>query len=128
MYRQMIVSGVISLGALLGPKIASATPYTVNCGANGPASVVQSQIDAIGSAPGNTITVTGTCVGSVTVTRADSLTVSNLSLSQAHLYFDEQNNGPAASSALAGPVCVTGTSSVDTDNSSTVITATTTCP
>lgn len=80
MYRRMIVSGVISLGALLGPKIASATTYTVNCGANGPASVLQSQIDAIGSAPGNTIAVTGTCNGSVTVTRADTLTVSNLSL------------------------------------------------
>jgi hypothetical protein len=46
---------------------------------------------------------------------------------QAHLYFDEQINGPAASSALAGPVCVTGNSSADTDNSSTVITTTATC-
>lgn len=41
--------------------------------------------------------------------------------SQAHLYFDEQDNGPTASSSLAGTVCVTGNSSLDTDNSSTVL-------
>jgi hypothetical protein len=47
---------------------------------------------------------------------------------QAHLYFDEQEAGPAASSSLAGPVCVTGSSTADTDNSSTVITVVTSCP
>jgi hypothetical protein len=80
MYKRTILSGVISLGALLGPKIAAATTYTVNCGTNGSAAVVQSQVDAVGSTPGNTLAVTGTCVGSVTVSRADRLSVSNLSL------------------------------------------------
>jgi hypothetical protein len=47
---------------------------------------------------------------------------------QAHLYFDEQEAGPAAGSSLAGPVCVTGSSTADTDNSSTVITVVTSCP
>ena len=47
---------------------------------------------------------------------------------QAHLYFDEQEAGPSAGSSLAGPVCVTGTSTADTDNSSTVITVVTSCP
>jgi hypothetical protein len=47
---------------------------------------------------------------------------------QAHLYFDEQEAGPSASSSLAGPVCVTGSSTADTDNSSTVITVVTSCP
>jgi hypothetical protein len=47
---------------------------------------------------------------------------------QAHLYFDEQEAGPAAGSSLAGPVCVTGGSTADTDNSSTVITVLTSCP
>jgi hypothetical protein len=47
--------------------------------------------------------------------------------SQAHLYFDEQDNGPTASSSLAGTVCVTGNSTVDTDNSSTVLNIVTTC-
>lgn len=47
---------------------------------------------------------------------------------QAHLYFDEQEAGPAASSSLGGPVCVMGTSTADTDNSSTVITVVTSCP
>jgi hypothetical protein len=46
---------------------------------------------------------------------------------QAHLYFDEQSKGPAAKSTLAGPVCVTGSATVDTDNSSTVVTVTTSC-
>ena len=47
---------------------------------------------------------------------------------QAHLYFDEQEAGPSASSSLGGPVCVTGSSTADTDNSSTVITVVTSCP
>ena len=46
---------------------------------------------------------------------------------QAHLYFDEQDNGPTAISSLAGTVCVTGNSTVDTDNSSTVLNIVTTC-
>jgi hypothetical protein len=46
---------------------------------------------------------------------------------QAHLYFDEQEAGPSAGSSLAGPVCVTGSSTVDTDNSSTVLTVLTSC-
>jgi hypothetical protein len=46
---------------------------------------------------------------------------------QAHLYFDEQDNGSTASSSLAGSVCVTGNSTVDTDNSSTVLNVVTTC-
>jgi hypothetical protein len=40
---------------------------------------------------------------------------------QALLWFDEQDNGPSAKSVLAGPVCVTGNSSVDTENSATVV-------
>jgi hypothetical protein len=54
----------------------------------------------------------------------DAATVSGRSarvMSQAHLYFDEQSNGPTASSILAGPVCVMSNSTVDTDNSSTVV-------
>jgi hypothetical protein len=46
---------------------------------------------------------------------------------QSHLYFDEQSNGPTASSTLAGPVCVTGNATVDTDNSATVVNVTTSC-
>jgi hypothetical protein len=47
---------------------------------------------------------------------------------QAHLYFDEQEAGPSAGSSLAGPVCVTGSSTADTDNSSTALTVVTSCP
>jgi hypothetical protein len=47
--------------------------------------------------------------------------------SQAHLYFDEGSNGPAAGSTLAGPVCITGNSTVDTDGSATMVNVTTTC-
>jgi hypothetical protein len=45
----------------------------------------------------------------------------------AHLYFDEQQFGPGAGSSLGGPVCITGGSTVDTDNSSTVVSVLTSC-
>lgn len=47
---------------------------------------------------------------------------------QAHLYFDEQEAGPSAGSSLGGPVGVTGSSTVDTDNSSTVVSMVGSCP
>lgn len=43
------------------------------------------------------------------------------------LYFAELTAGSSAHSTLSGPVCVTGNSSVDTSNSATVITTTSTC-
>jgi hypothetical protein len=79
-------------------------------------------IDGIRVQHGSTVRVRSSTVDAASAS-GRSARVTN----QAHLYFDEQGNGPAASSALAGPVCVTGTSSVDTDNSSTVITTTATC-
>jgi hypothetical protein len=45
----------------------------------------------------------------------------------ANLYFDEQLNGPAAGSTVAGPVCVASNSTVDTGNSSTAVNVTNTC-
>jgi hypothetical protein len=47
--------------------------------------------------------------------------------SQSHLWFNEEQAGPGAGSTLAGPVCVTNSSSVDTDNSSTAVTTTASC-
>jgi len=47
--------------------------------------------------------------------------------SHAHLWFDEEVYGPSAGTSLAGPVCVTNNSSVDTDNSSTQFTTITNC-
>jgi hypothetical protein len=47
--------------------------------------------------------------------------------SHSHLWFDEEIFGPTAGSSLAGPVCVTNHSSVDTDNSSTQITTINNC-
>ena len=46
----------------------------------------------------------------------------------AHLWFDEETNGPSAGSTLAGPVCMTNGSTVDTDNSSTTLTTVSSCP
>ena len=40
---------------------------------------------------------------------------------QSILWFDEEQNGPTARSVLHGPVCVTGNSYVDTNNSSTKV-------
>jgi hypothetical protein len=46
----------------------------------------------------------------------------------AHLWFNEEAAGPTAASTLAGTVCVTANSSVDTYNSSTVVKETSPCP
>jgi hypothetical protein len=62
--------------------------------------------------------------------RIDAATTSGRSArvkALAHLYFDEQEAGPAAGSTLAGPVCVTGSATVDTENSSTVLTVQKSC-
>jgi hypothetical protein len=48
--------------------------------------------------------------------------------SDAHLWFDEEVNGPTASSTLAGPVCVSSDSSIDTNNSATHVRTTSHCP
>jgi len=74
----------------------------------------------------------GTIVSSMARIRSSSIGAaasgrSAMVKSQAHLYFDELENGPNASSSLAGTVCVTGNSTVDTDNSSTVLNVVTTC-
>lgn len=72
--------------------------------------------------------------GSVVRVRSSSIDAASTSgrsarvKAQAHLYFDEQEAGPAAGSTLAGPVCITGSSTVDTDNSSTAVTVVTSCP
>jgi hypothetical protein len=47
--------------------------------------------------------------------------------SAAHLWFDEEAFGPTAGSTLAGPVCVTSDSSIDTNNSSTKVRTTAHC-
>jgi hypothetical protein len=78
-------------------------------------------LDSVRVTNGSTARIRSSSVGAATSGR--SATVK----SQAHLYFDEQDNGAAASSSLAGTVCVTGNSTVDTDNSSTVVNVVTTC-
>ena len=80
MYSRTILTGVISLAALLGPKIAGATSYVLDCGAGGPSSTVQSQVDAIGLSPNNTILVKGSCVGDLRIYRADRLSITRLNL------------------------------------------------
>jgi hypothetical protein len=66
-------------------------------------------------------------ISSTTISASSSSGRSARAKGQAHLYFDEVVNGPAASSSLGGPVCITGNSTVDTDNSATVLNVTTTC-
>jgi hypothetical protein len=86
------------------------------------------------------VAISGHSVDSVRVTNGSTARIRSSTLaaasssarsvrlkSQAHLYFDEGDNGPTASSTLAGPVCITGNSTVDTDNSATVVNVTTTC-
>jgi len=66
--------------AAFAPHAAHATVFAINCGVGGPTTALQAQITSIGSSPGHTINVSGTCVGNVDTSRADRLTISGLSL------------------------------------------------
>ena len=66
-------------------------------------------------------------VRSSTIAAATSTGRSAWVKSQSHLWFNEEIYGPSAGSTLPGPVCITNGSSVDTDNSSTVLTTTASC-
>src|SRR6187551_2595249 len=79
--------GLLPLLALaftaFAPHTAHATVFPINCGVAGPTAALQSQIISIGSSPGHTIAVSGTCVGDVDASRTDRLTISGLSLTGA---------------------------------------------
>ncbi len=79
-------------------------------------------LDGVRVQHGSVVRVRNSSIDAATTSRR-SARVSAL----AHLYFDEQEAGPAARSTLAGPVCVTGSATVDTDNSSTVLTVQRSC-
>lgn len=72
---------LLALGAsAFASNAANATVFTINCGVAGPTTALQTQITSIGSSPGHTINVLGTCVGDVDTSRADRLMISGLSL------------------------------------------------
>lgn len=78
-------------------------------------------IDGIRIQHGSTVRVRSSAVDAASASgRSASLAYG------ANLYFDEQLNGPSASSAVAGPVCTTTNSNVDTSNSATVVNVTNT--
>jgi hypothetical protein len=78
MYTRAFLSvALVGLSAVCTP--ASAGTYTVDCGSNGPASLVQNQLAAI-TGKNNTLTVAGTCTGDLQLIGLDSLTISGLSM------------------------------------------------
>jgi hypothetical protein len=78
MRKSVWLAAIMLLGLGSGPLWA--TSYTVNCGTGGPASLVQANLNAIGSSAQNTVSVSGTCVGDLTITGATQLTLSGLVL------------------------------------------------
>ena len=77
--------GLLSIPAMiaaatLAPSAAHAAVFTIDCGSGGATTALQTQINSIGSNPGDQINVLGTCNGSVVVSNADRLTISGLSL------------------------------------------------
>jgi hypothetical protein len=78
--------------------------------------------DGVRVQDGATVKVRSSSIDAATTTGRSARVKNN-----AHLWFDEETSGPSASSTLMGPVCVTGDSTVDTDNSSTKVTTTTKC-
>jgi hypothetical protein len=134
-------SGVVKVSGLsAADAVASGCPaaVTVEIGSNGKYGVLA---DGGGNAYLQLARITGHTLdgvrvqhGSVVRVRSSSIDAATTSgrsarvKAQAHLYFDEQEAGPGARSTLAGPVCITGSSTVDTDNSSTAVTVRTSCP
>lgn len=82
MKKQLVLPSVFALAAAsaFAPRAAEAASFTIDCGASGPTTALQTQITALGSTPNNQINVLGTCVGDIDVSRTDRLTISNLSL------------------------------------------------
>ena len=113
------------------------TPITVDINANGKYGVLA---DGGGNAYLQLARITGHTLDGVRVqhgsimrirnSQIDAATTSRRSArvkASAHLYFDEQEAGPTARSTLSGPVCVTTSGTVDTENSATTLTIVRTC-
>jgi len=79
MYTRVSLSIATLLGLSAIATPASAGTYTVDCGTNGPTSLVQNQLAAITGAH-NVLTVTGTCSGDLQLSAIDSMTISGLSM------------------------------------------------
>jgi hypothetical protein len=128
--------GVVKLEGAAPPIPAScwAAVYIVNNGnygllAEGGGEGFLYRADVLGHATDGIRVQSGSVV-KVRSSNIDAATNSGRSAwvkSQSHLWFDEEIHGPTASTSLAGPVCVTNNSSVDADNSSTVVTTITSC-
>ena len=78
MYQRIAFASFFILAALSPSQRAQAATYAADCGTNDASSIVQNQLNAIGSSPSNTLQVTGTCVGDLTISRADRLTITGL--------------------------------------------------
>jgi hypothetical protein len=130
------ISGMSVQDAALNGCTATA-PITVDISANGKYGVLA---DGGGNAYLQLARITGHTLDGVRVqhgsivrirnSQIDAATTSRRSArvkNSAHLYFDEQEAGPTARSTLSGPVCVTTSGTVDTENSSTALTIVRTC-
>lgn len=92
MYKRVSLSAAVLLGWALSPQIAAAGgSYTVACGSGGATSLVQTQLTAIAGTTGNTLNVTGTCLGTLIVADFDQLTISGLTLSGDLLLTDSKS-------------------------------------
>ena len=92
MYKRMSLSAAVLLGWALSPQIAAAGgSYTVACGSGGATSLIQAQLTAIAGTTGNTLTVTGTCSGTLIVSDFDQLTISGLTLTGDLLLTDSKS-------------------------------------
>src|SRR5581483_3396233 len=87
MPNKWVLPIALALAAVTTPRLSAATSYTVDCGAGGSTSTLQTQLNAAVSSPGNTVTVTGTCSGDLSVLNASSLKIVGLNLT-GNLYID----------------------------------------
>ena len=129
--------GLVKLEGLPPSDVTSSCPSTVLISNNGSygllaeggglgalyrATVTSHTTDGVRVQDGSTVKVRSSSIDAATTSGRSARVKSN-----AHLWFDEETSGPSARSILAGPVCITGDSTVDTDNSSTIVRTTTKC-
>ena len=130
-------SGLVKIAGMSAEDLAAngcsgTTPVLVDIGANGKYGVLA---DGGGNAYLQLTRITGHTLDGVRVQHGSIMRIRNSQIdaavtsrrsarvkTSAHLYFDEQEAGPTARSTLSGPVCVTTSGTVDTENSATTFT------
>lgn len=115
MYTRLCLSTATLLGLSTVCTSAFAGTYAVDCGTNGPTSLVQNQVAAI-TGTHNALTVTGTCSGDLQLAALDSLTISGLTMTGT-LALSAATHISVQGATISGELLATDHSSLTVSNS-----------